>query len=420
MKPYDKSLRSSRFDRVFVIGFLGLIWLPFVGLFVDLDPTPNVNENRRLASLPGTNGVRLSRTNLRAYFKDHIGFRNALVQTHGAIKLTAFRSATTSDVIVGKDGWLFNNLPLTVDAYTGELECNEESVGKWRSTLVQRGDYLAKKQIAYGIVLVPDKQFIYPEFLPDAIAQNSSGSYTERLIRQLHQPNVRVIELFAALRKAKPDGELFYCGDTHWNGRGIVAGYKAVLRQLGTILPALADDRLCNYEVVTNERVAGQNELYRLIGVESVEKEPRIHAKVVAPNAEPVTPPQAYLELEPDYAKKKNAIVAYSNPSPAVAGRKLVMFHTSFSIGPLRSLLAEHFERCVFVRHSRDHVLAFHKFIVESEHPSIVLNEIPTRYLTVDPTLAYRKSEWSDSESSDSESTTGVTYVAEALDQSRR
>ncbi|MFC1757448.1 hypothetical protein ACFL2H_01595 [Planctomycetota bacterium] len=387
-----KTFRSKRFDHVATYAFMAALWVPLIAMLAAPNRESTV-ENRQLAKFPGIDGAEISRAQLGNYLKDNLGFRGEFVRAHNAIKLAAFGSATTRKVVVGKDGWLFINMPGALPAYSGDIPLTDRIVSNWQTTLTQRADYLAKKDIPYGFIVVPDKHFVYSEYLPSGIARHPDGSYNEQLLSKLEK-SFNVIQIFDALATSKKNGDLYYARDTHWNGRGAAAGYESILRQIGEFVPALKEECPCKYRVKVIEGSVRNNDLDRLIGSESANPQPKVFSFPQEAKSKIVATPEEYLDLEDEYRKRQRSVVVYDNPDERVRGRRIVMFHTSFTEGPLRTLLAEHFERAVFVRHPSKHMLAFHKLLIEREHPTLVINEIPTRYLALNPVTAYRTEEW--------------------------
>jgi hypothetical protein len=84
------------------------------------------------------------------------------------------------------------------------------------------------------IVVCPDKQTIYPEYLPEA--QRPRPGAVSRL-DQFWQAaatleGVSLLDLRIPLRQAKPERTLYYPSDTHWNPRGSFIAYEATLKAL--------------------------------------------------------------------------------------------------------------------------------------------------------------------------------------------
>jgi len=102
-------------------------------------------------------------------------------------------------------------------------------------TLLVRG-----KGAKLVIAICPDKQTIYPEYLPRAKRPKPGA------ISRLDQfwamaaalDDVPLVDLRIPLKQAKPDTLLYYPSDTHWNMRGELLGYQAVARALAVRDPS--------------------------------------------------------------------------------------------------------------------------------------------------------------------------------------
>jgi len=202
--PVDRPL-----DRVVTWMFLGCIWLPL--LLMIFFPSLNSNrENRVLAPFPGTGGTKISFQQLDEYLTDHLGLRSVFIEAHNRLKLAAFRT-TDQKVLFGQDDWLFYNAGDTVAAFTGDIVCTAEDKERWCRTLQQRADYLAQRDIPYGLIAVPDKQFVYPEKMPHNVVQEAGHGYTDTLLQAIGE-EVNVITLLEALHSAKVQGGLLSQG----------------------------------------------------------------------------------------------------------------------------------------------------------------------------------------------------------------
>lgn len=391
--PSKRNSNSWWFHRVIVLTFVALIWIPLVGIFVDLDPTTAVDENRRLAKFPGVDGAPFSREQIRAFFTDHVGMRDSMLRLHANVKL-AFK---TSDdrIVLGEEGWYFCDYNQAIDAATGRIKLNKGQLQRWKNVLRQRADYLETKGIKYAFLMVPDKHYIHGDRLPDFLRSPLGPTTLDQFVERIHLPNVHLLDIRPELMGAAHQQDTFYKGDTHWNGYGIKAGYLGVLRGLREMLGP--HDWLQPRKLVIDKGTKPwSGGLYRALAIDGQKSEFVTKCKICEVRAKQVDVPKDYSALEREYVLDRRKLRIYENPS--CKGPRLVMFHTSFTMGNLRNLLAEHFSRVVFVRHKGNHRLAFHKKIIESERPHVVINEIPSRYLTMNPSLAYSKHDWIDSE----------------------
>src|SRR5262249_41164102 len=109
-----------------------------------------------------------------------------------------------------------------------------------RAELLRRRDALARRGIAYVVVVVPEKYSVYPEYLPDHVARVTPDTPLDRIVTALAQhPELFFVDLRPALRAAKARGQLYYKSDSRWTSPGARVGYEALAPVLAAALPGL-------------------------------------------------------------------------------------------------------------------------------------------------------------------------------------
>jgi hypothetical protein len=135
-------------------------------------------------------------------------------------------------VTIGRDGWLFTteslansckqNRPITVQQA-------DKSWGALRSSLVRPG-----KRVL--IVVVPDKDTIYPEKLPDSFPQKDClPQDRDALWDAIEHAGDGFVPMRTVMEKAKREnrGPVYLQQDSHWNGIGATYLPRTVLPVLG-------------------------------------------------------------------------------------------------------------------------------------------------------------------------------------------
>jgi alginate O-acetyltransferase complex protein AlgJ len=164
------------------------------------------------------------------------------------------KGAGESQVIEGKDGWLFF-LPelrhLAAGTFWGEQAAgvSKASRPEWADPLPIIVEFSEQVKQAGGeliFVPVPPKAVIYPDKLPDGapvdLSKRSDDSHAE-FMGLLRSKGVNVVDLaplFLAHRKAQGDGEaeLLFCRtDTHWSPRGCEVAASAIFQAAKPHLP---------------------------------------------------------------------------------------------------------------------------------------------------------------------------------------
>ncbi len=142
-----------------------------------------------------------------------------------------------SDVLVGRDGWLFlaggSNKPLSY--YEKESTLGHDFVNKWISLLQSRKSNLGNVQ--YLHVFIPNKETIYPEkACLDGIKYPGNplsvlyGGCSEDARALLDDVCIDPREYFGKIRH---DYQLYWKTDSHWSPSGCYAAYQLICAKLG-------------------------------------------------------------------------------------------------------------------------------------------------------------------------------------------
>ncbi len=201
------------FPFVLIVCFLLIISSSIILKISGFQWIPNSEENRKLAEIPIFNGsVQHYIKNYEKYFNDHFGFRNELVRLNSLVML-ALRVSPSSQVILGKDGWLFyDGQPgeRIIDLYyRGTKPFTDDELKACRSVLQEHHDWLAQRGIRFLFVVAPDKESIYSEFLPNIHRVTSKGRLDQLIEYMKKYSDVEVLDLRESLINAKKLGLLF-------------------------------------------------------------------------------------------------------------------------------------------------------------------------------------------------------------------
>ena len=165
--------------------FLALICLPLSGLILGLDRTFVLLENRNLAAWPvmkldrATFGALPDR--FEAYFNDHFGFRKRLIYWLAIAKVQVFGVTSTPGVTLGSRGWLYLASDSAVLSFRAARPYTVLQLEAYRRIIEARRDWLASRGIAYLLVIAPNKDTIYPEFMPAGFNKLNSRSRLDQL-----------------------------------------------------------------------------------------------------------------------------------------------------------------------------------------------------------------------------------------------
>lgn len=223
----------------FLLGFTALILLIcLLPLAANIFGYKAANrENRPLARKPELitrDGLNLDfPSDFDDYWSDHFGFREELVTAFHSATLTLFNDTLNEKVVAGKEGFLFYSE--TLNDYAGIDRMSDDEIAMTAASIRLIMEYAESKGARFVFSAAPNKNTIYPEYMPDRIKRAyEHGSNRERLYAALKEQSVDTIDFAALLTEHKGDGLLYYQQDTHWNQRGAIIAYNAIMKLILT------------------------------------------------------------------------------------------------------------------------------------------------------------------------------------------
>lgn len=237
---------QAHFHQALVFLFLLIIFTPPVKMLCSPAGEWSRVEKRRLKELPEPPRsiwqVTAYFAGVEAYFADHFGYRELLIQRyHREMKKRFGIVGKETNVVLGGNGWYFHTGSEQMEDYLGHLKLSEKQLETWVAERRARAEWCRQRGIVYLLVVPPSKQSIYPEFLPAQVGPYKGTTRFEQLLAYAQaDPLPFLVDLHQPLRQGKGDNELYYKPDTHWNLRGAYLGYQAILGALRGHFPRAA------------------------------------------------------------------------------------------------------------------------------------------------------------------------------------
>ncbi len=245
------------------------------------------NENRTLATRPtlSVDNYTTFPEEYEAYYNDNLPFRDILVKINSSIDYFVFKkSAADTNVIVGKDNWLFYGNTSDGDplgAYQGEL-FTEEELQNIAQNCVDTEQFLSDRGKEFVIFIAPNKERIYSEFMPEQYGEPADMYKTLQLVQYLREnTDLRIVYPYDELIAAKNElsQNIYYKTDTHWNWIGGYVGASALLDELGIDMPDITSDEL---EIIAGDETSG--DLARMLDMNDILKSKEYEYSVVGYN----------------------------------------------------------------------------------------------------------------------------------------
>ena len=313
---------------------------------------------------------------LRTMAFDPIAIEESFYTRGRLINLTANLRYKLGDrvfpkVVVGENGWLIFTAEGDIQDYQKAESFTEEELATFQKDLDALSANYAERGITLLMVVVPNKNTIYPERVPSQIAVLGSESRLEQVTSYLQgHGQSQILDLRPALRAAKAEHEIYYATDTHWNGYGSYLAYSASMHELQKTFPNLAPRPVSDFKIV--------------------EREPE--TMDLAGNIGTTLLPESKIQFVPQYDQHT------SYKTVNLGGRRLmfsynadgslpdlVMYYDSFFF-TVNPLLGEHFHQGVFVQNYSGGGL-WNLSWVDERQPDVVIIEFNERYLEDLPTF---------------------------------
>jgi hypothetical protein len=220
----DKTIRA----RIGCAAFFLVCLLLSAGVFFPA----SAGEGRELAPFPalrteegGWNGAFFSEFD--AWLTDRAALRPLWISAVSTVRERVFGTGS-EQVVVGTDGFLF--YADTVGDYCGESDMTEAELAAAADALLALSDYAAEHGARLVFAAAPNKNTIYSERMPAVYRRLHDGAHETNMDRLYAALSERGV-LYADLREALSGSDtlLYYRRDTHWNGAGALAAYRAIL-----------------------------------------------------------------------------------------------------------------------------------------------------------------------------------------------
>jgi hypothetical protein len=364
-----------RISRVGPIAlFLVGLWLPMIQMAAPLVKEPPNTEHRQLATAPNLHSLSYKEIKgfareLRNYLDDNLGFRRLLIRWNSIMKIDLLKMSSIGSVIVGKDGWLFYNHPTdgaSVRDFEGELPLSPVQLGTALRKLEGTQDRLSGLGIHFLVIVVPNKQTVYPEYLPEAIQKRAGRTRMDQLAGFLREnAEVPFLDIRSELAANKHLYPVYQRTDTHFTGFGSFLAYEAIMREVSKNFQNMRVLELS--EMTVASLVApGNGDLAEMMCLAGFFEEHKVDIK----------PRDGFRarEVHSNYSiNAERNIIRREIPGSRAA--RLLMFGDSFSLY-LAPYLSESFSRTISLQgYTIDYDL------IEREHPDVVILEICERYL---------------------------------------
>ncbi|TFG88736.1 MAG: hypothetical protein E4H17_01900, partial [Gemmatimonadales bacterium] len=286
------------------------------------------------------------------YFTEDFGLRGNLIRWDTVVRLKLLHASPVSKLVFGSSGWIFYDSDKVPDGVTmldfrGLAPFTPGDLVAVRSSLERQTRWCRERGIACVFIVVPNKETIYPEYLPKSVRRFVPRTRLDQVVEVIGADStIMLIDLRGPLLRAKNrcPYPLYSRGGTHWNQLGAFYAYQAVLARLSRFFPRLRPHGLDDFDVVVDRNSSDDH----------------------------------WLGLRENVSCRFNLKQGNSRSrADAEIGKVVVIYDSSWDV--LEPFLSLHIRRVVqeHVDLSRDRS----RPLIERERPDLVVYEMTERYL---------------------------------------
>jgi len=281
----------------------------------------------------------------------------------------AFRYAAGDSVfnegLAGMDGWLF---------YSGDFSIHDyqktEPLGRKRlKQLAEALSSLDRAAAIYGgrlwLVIPPDKNTIYPQYMPVEIPVIGKTSRLDQLMTYLQkETEIEALDLRPAFLSVSQSAQIYYKADAHWNCLGAYYASNEILAPVSALHPEAQAHPLTDYEfgTMTDSTLDIAGVMGLGLQEESVTLTPKFTAGAIS---------------RQPYGQGSSMLVAV-NAQPDLP--TALVIHDSFYTECLYQFLEPQFSRVIF-SHYEKASLSDYLALIATEQPDVVLVEFAERHI---------------------------------------
>lgn len=221
-------MKKDSIYKLFIALFLCLCLLPLAAMPVVGESEPAANELPVTRPELWDGGLNIDYpSQMSDYVASRFAFRGELVTAWSALNAALLRTSAQEQLILGRDGWLF--FSETLDDYMG-LGLSDVLLQSAANNLALMQEYVESRGADLVFTVAPNKNSLYPQFMPRRYAEGSESSNAVRLGALLRERGVRYADLFSAFEGCEP---LYFAGDSHWTSQGAALAADCILACAG-------------------------------------------------------------------------------------------------------------------------------------------------------------------------------------------
>ncbi|MCJ7688236.1 MAG: hypothetical protein MUO60_02770 [Clostridiaceae bacterium] len=142
--------------------------------------------------------------------------------------------------VTNQNGWLMYTGEFSLDDFQNTDQFTGQELENIKNRLDNLCSRLSESGIKLIIVVPPNKNTIYPEYMPSEISRMNKESRLDQVMSIWNDSDYcTMVDLRPTLFEAKKNNQVYYSTDTHWNPYGAFLAYQELAKILKEDYPAV-------------------------------------------------------------------------------------------------------------------------------------------------------------------------------------
>lgn len=222
---------------LFCAAFAAVSLIPSAGMFTGnkSEKTAEGTESGGFPALFDESGKLNKEWNTQtdSYISENFAYRDKLISANTYVMDKLAGVSASDQIVTGKDGWLYYSQ--TTDDFINDPDVTDKGIQNIVHNLEIMNRYISENGGKLLVTVAPNKNEIYPEYMPSYYISSDTASNYDRLAEALAGSEVQFFDMkdFLIRSKIETGIQLYHKKDTHWNNTGALLASDALMSALG-------------------------------------------------------------------------------------------------------------------------------------------------------------------------------------------
>lgn len=226
---------------IFIMAVIAACLIPSAGMLIFGESQPAANEMLAQRPVLKDDNGKLNKNitqDITDYIADRSAFRQQFITAYAKLQAAVFGESASDKVLLGKsdgtDRWLYYSK--TEDDWLRRNVMSDMQVNNVAYTLALMQEYAASQGTNFAFTVAPNKNSVYPQYMPDIGEQSGGLKNLDKLVSALKKYGVNYADVASSLNEMSDAGggqPLYHRLDSHWTALGAAVGYETVSDALG-------------------------------------------------------------------------------------------------------------------------------------------------------------------------------------------